>query len=223
MIGTLEICVASQTSGNTPSTNTPTRTSDAVSDSNTTQGTVGGGRRIDDVCDPNYEWPSTEHECSLFCGRGVCRSLGDGTASCACDTNASGPNCLRVCCKRCGEFGMCVRDVTYQELCMCHPLFRGEFCDIYDPVNACDTVYQPPPLSLRDCGYGHTCVNGICANGTDGGLYCECVPGARGRLCGEVCCLNCGIHGACGIHPQTGNEVCLCKTGYTGKLCDKLG
>lgn len=219
VVGHLTMCVATPAPDNGTTQASPTE-----STANTTDTTNTSSPRMNDACDPNYEWPSPEeHECSMFCGMGVCKDSGSGYVSCLCDPNAIGSNCLSVCCKDCGDFGRCVRNLTGHEGCQCHQSFTGEFCDIYDPFNACDTSYEPPPLSLRDCGNGLTCVNGICANATDGSVYCECDPGARNVDCSQVCCLNCGDHGTCDIDPVTGNETCVCEPGYNGQFCETLG
>lgn len=88
--------------------------------------------RIDDACDPDYEYPpSSENECPIPipCGFGVCRVSSTQVFYCDCDLHAYGSNCLQVCCKDCGEFGRCVRNLSNVEVCECSPDYTGEFCD----------------------------------------------------------------------------------------------
>lgn len=86
--------------------------------------------RVNDTCDPNYERPSSnENGCFIPCFKGVCRIYSTGTFYCVCDPHAYGSNCMQTCCKDCGEFGRCVRNLTNVEVCECSSNYTGEFCE----------------------------------------------------------------------------------------------
>lgn len=182
--------------------------------------------RVSDVCDPKYEKPSPEeHECFFPCVYGTCRVVG-GSYGCACDTHASGSICSGRCCKNCGEYGKCVPAVNDQEVCECHPLFTGEFCEVYVPRNVCDSeqtqITPQEPLPIQTCSNELTCVYGRCNISSSGASICSCDPGAYGANCSQACCLDCGEHGTCVLN-STGEEICRCKSSYTGVLCETKG
>jgi len=180
--------------------------------------------RVDDACSPLYEYPAaSEHMCEPFlCGKGVCQILSNGFRGCKCDTNATPPNCFDTCCKDCGTNGRCLKNLENVEVCTCQTSFTGEFCEAYLAGDVCDTTYQPLDLAERTCDGGRTCVYGICVTSTQGQSFCICDDGASGPFCDEVCCLDCGEHGTCGIDQTTGNQTCVCDEQYTGETCSEL-
>lgn len=175
--------------------------------------------RINDTCDPNYEFPlAEENECDIPCFKGVCRSYGE-SLGCECDPHAIPPFCTSTCCKDCGDFGRCAKTLNQTETCVCYPYFIGEFCDILVKGDPCDSYL--PPLSFRECANSLTCIHGIC-NETNGKTSCICENGASGPDCSVTCCKSCGFNGVCVRNP-TGSESCLCSDSYTGANCETLG
>ena len=105
------------------------------------------------------------------------------------------------------------------EVCVCHMSFTGDSCESYIPGVVCEKDYQPLGLSERTCDLGFTCVYGFCNRTHIGKSVCICDDGASGPFCGEVCCLDCGENGTCGIDQTTGNQTCLCDKQYSGETC----
>lgn len=180
--------------------------------------------RIKDVCHPDYERPPNEaHECTLFCGYGICRENGTEQRICDCDEHATGPNCLNTCCKECGTYGKCVRDMTNRLRCECHEAFDGEFCEIYDPLDPCsEDIDEVRRKQVTDCG-NSTCRYGFCNSTGDDGPFCQCFPKAYGNDCGLMCCLDCGFYGVCVMDEVFGNMTCECEEDYSGEHCEIFG
>jgi len=172
-----------------------------------------------------YEYPpANDVGCPTgMCGYGTCELINNGMyIACKCDTNAIPPNCFETCCKDCGQNGKCVKNIQGIEVCTCHSSYTGEFCEAYLAGDACDTNYQPPDLVVRTCDGGRACTYGLCITSIQGQSFCICDDGASGPFCDEVCCLDCGENGTCGINQTTGNQTCLCDEQYTGETCSEL-
>lgn len=183
--------------------------------------------RITDVCHPNYTRPPSDEQECFACLNGLCRKRDIDTFECECDENAYDLQCSRKCCKSCGIYGICVISLDDTQVCECHPLFTGEFCDVYVSRNVCDTeqtyVNKPlVPLPIQICSDELVCVHGICNTSEDGPVFCICDPGAYGVDCNQTCCLDCGQYGVC-VLDTAGNETCECEDKYSGEYCDVLG
>lgn len=91
-----------------------------------------------------------------------------------------------------------------------------------DSDNVCSDNYQTRPLSERMCTPGLVCTYGSCSSehkGTYIAFECSCDKGAKGLLCDEKCCLECGANGRCERLPD-GHQFCRCRRGYYGNTCE---
>uniref|UniRef100_A0A0N4ZF68 Transmembrane matrix receptor MUP-4 n=1 Tax=Parastrongyloides trichosuri TaxID=131310 RepID=A0A0N4ZF68_PARTI len=85
--------------------------------------------------------------------------------------------------------------------------------NIFD-VNEC-------ALGLHDCSAAATCID------LKVGYTCKCNdksidgnPQNPGRICAELLCDKCHLHGDCIADSKTGNMTCVCAEGYTGEFCE---
>ena len=82
----------------------------------------------------------------------------------------------------------------------------------------CGKPYQLRDLSERTCEGGLVCQRGYCSI-VNGSTSCECDTGARGLICENECCKDCGDNGTCFYEARTNTEICNCFNGYTGDTC----
>lgn len=88
--------------------------------------------------------------------------------------------------------------------------------------DACSDKYKYRPREERHCVTGLECKYGKCSSMNYGSYIafeCKCDRGAKGLLCEQKCCLNCGTNGRCDFKPD-GTPFCFCRRGFYGYRCE---
>lgn len=88
--------------------------------------------------------------------------------------------------------------------------------------DACSNRYKYKAIEIRSCSTGLECEYGRCSSkfyGSYVAFECTCDKGARGLLCEQKCCLDCGSNGQCDFYPD-GTPFCFCRRGYYGTRCE---
>ena len=185
------------------------------------------------TCDTGF----TGSDCSIECRGGAaapCNNHGtclpDGSCQCYADWNRgfyqgascdkcqsqfSGPNCLKP----------CIHGVSVNNVCQCHPGYANANCTL-----EC--------AGFKTAGYQEVCAgHGTCNDGNTGDGTCACTPGYVGLFCNLQCPgitqgNPCTGHGVCDV--TTSNCICddnagghwagvdcgHCAEGYFGSACD---
>ena len=81
-------------------------------------------------------------------------------------------------------------------------------------IDACHSSYTLRDVSERRC-LGSECIYGKCHEFG----HCECDDNAKGFLCEQRCCRNCGDHGSC-FYVDNVTQTCACDAGFTGADCE---
>lgn len=143
-------------------------------------------------------WVLNMHNCAHNCsGNGVCTD-----SFCECDPGYFGVDCSNVTCPG----SVCHYDANRNQHCT-------HCC--YDDV---DGRKAPCQLTNDELMIFSGRSEGIC----DGFGTCQCAPPYIGEDCSILDCpYNCSFNGYCIVEfPQS---RCMCKDGYTGKLCVRVG
>ncbi|XP_061192768.1 sushi, nidogen and EGF-like domain-containing protein 1 [Saccostrea echinata] len=123
----------------------------------------------------------------------------------------------------CKLFGCVNGDCTFKNdmfNCVCHKGYKGKLCNEIDIVK--DTEVGKPNRCKQfknfHCNNGGSCV---VAPSMHGGLTvrCECPPQWTGDFCDTPCRMDCKNGGQCHSDRITGEEMCLCMWGYSGRYC----
>uniref|UniRef100_A0A665WBT0 Slit homolog 3 (Drosophila) n=1 Tax=Echeneis naucrates TaxID=173247 RepID=A0A665WBT0_ECHNA len=77
---------------------------------------------------------------------------------------------------------------------------------------------------LAGCHTCSVCAKGVCREGGETGVTCDCPPGRSGALCDKSttpnpCQTNRCVHGLC--TPKGQSYTCQCSEGYQGQYCDR--
>lgn len=141
---------------------------------------------------------STE-ACLQHCHNGGnCSISNNGSLSCSCPKDYSGPQCEHCSNFKCENGGICRKTATDRDQCECPDGFSGRSCEVNNCANYCHN--------------GGGCVI------EKGYPKCSCPDGSYGDRCENQNCKElCRNGGFCMIGPK---PFCSCRKGYEGQYCE---